>query len=115
VEVVGSGSDGSEDNESSGGGNDGAKDGAAKDAGCVGDAEEQDDDDGNGDDDEGEEQEKEEDEVCIDCGESLCAFQAEVSNLDQFSINREWLPHDFDTQVEMNQARKGRSMWCSYG
>jgi hypothetical protein len=86
VEVEGSGSDGSEDNESSGGG----KDGAAKDVGSVSSAEEQDDHDGNGNDDEGEEQEKEEEQVCVDCGKSPCAFQAEVSNLVQFGINREW-------------------------
>jgi hypothetical protein len=105
VEVEGSGSDGNEDNESSGGDDDVAEDGTAEDAGSVGSAEEQDDDDGNGDDDEGEEQEKEEEQVCVDCGKSPCAFQAEVSNLVQFGIDREWLPQDFDTQVEMNQEK----------
>jgi hypothetical protein len=84
VEVEGSGSNGSEDNESSGVGVDGAKDGATEDVGSVGGAEVQDDDDGNGDNDKGEEQEKEEEQVCVDCGESPCAFQAEVSNLVRF-------------------------------
>jgi hypothetical protein len=73
-----------------------------QDAGSVGSAEEQDDDDGN---DKGEEKEKEKEKVCVDCGKSPCAFQVEVSNLVQFGIDREWLPQDFDTQVEMNQER----------
>jgi hypothetical protein len=114
-ESVGNGDDENNDEES------GAEDGAEPLEDASSSAEdrrrnenEASEEDGSGRDDNNDDgSEEEEERICTDCGEYPCVFSEAVPTLVQFGIDRNWLPADFDFEVEQDRERaeaRGRAM-----